>query len=216
MRIIQDKFLRVLAVASVSWAVTCGIGLRTAEGAIVMDALVIFDSGTSLYTYEYTVSRVDVGRKVTGVTWVIIEGVNLQPVYLPASWNIPLFWNILPGNSGPCSPCGAWLSNTASNETGDLLLAGETANFSFTTGYAPRDGRYFITENELGSEINFNQIFGNISLPNYDGSLIETLWTGQDTLNAPPPSPVPLPAALPLFLSALAGLGLMGWRRRTA
>ena len=30
------------------------------------------------------------------------------------------------------------------------------------------------------------------------------------------PSPVPLPAALPLFLSALAGLGLMGWRRRQA
>ncbi len=30
------------------------------------------------------------------------------------------------------------------------------------------------------------------------------------------PSAVPLPAALPLFLSALAGLGLMGWRRRTA
>ena len=29
-------------------------------------------------------------------------------------------------------------------------------------------------------------------------------------------SPVPLPAALPLFLSALAGLGLMGWRRRQA
>jgi hypothetical protein len=27
---------------------------------------------------------------------------------------------------------------------------------------------------------------------------------------------VPLPAALPLFLSALAGLGLMGWRRRRA
>ncbi len=27
---------------------------------------------------------------------------------------------------------------------------------------------------------------------------------------------VPLPAALPLFLSALAGLGLMGWRRRQA
>ena len=29
-------------------------------------------------------------------------------------------------------------------------------------------------------------------------------------------SPVPLPAALPLFVSALAGLGLMGWRRRQA
>ena len=34
--------------------------------------------------------------------------------------------------------------------------------------------------------------------------------------SAPAPSPVPLPAALPLFLSALAGLGLMGWRRRQA
>ncbi len=29
-------------------------------------------------------------------------------------------------------------------------------------------------------------------------------------------APVPLPAALPLFLSALAGLGFVGWRRRTA
>ena len=29
-------------------------------------------------------------------------------------------------------------------------------------------------------------------------------------------TPVPLPAALPLFLSALAGLGFVGWRRRQA
>ncbi len=36
-----------------------------------------------------------------------------------------------------------------------------------------------------------------------------------NAVNAPI-SPVPLPAALPLFLSALAGLGLMGWRRRAA
>ncbi len=31
-----------------------------------------------------------------------------------------------------------------------------------------------------------------------------------------PVHPVPLPAALPLFLSALAGLGFFGWRRRRA
>lgn len=32
--------------------------------------------------------------------------------------------------------------------------------------------------------------------------------------NGDPVSAVPLPAALPLFLSALAGLGLLGWRRK--
>ena len=32
--------------------------------------------------------------------------------------------------------------------------------------------------------------------------------------DAPPVAPVPVPAALPLLLSALAGLGFMGWRRR--
>lgn len=31
---------------------------------------------------------------------------------------------------------------------------------------------------------------------------------------SPPPSPVPLPAALPLFGSALAGLGGFGWLKR--
>jgi hypothetical protein len=36
------------------------------------------------------------------------------------------------------------------------------------------------------------------------------------TLSNVPVSSVPLPAALPLFASGLAGLGLLGWRRRKA
>jgi len=47
-------------------------------------------------------------------------------------------------------------------------------------------------------------------------SLIGSLGVNPGGLAFVPTSVVPLPAALPLFLSALAGLGLMGWRRRQA
>lgn len=45
-------------------------------------------------------------------------------------------------------------------------------------------------------------------------SLAPGFTSGGAYLNFSPVSPVPVPAALPLFSSALAGLGLMGWRRR--
>ncbi|MGF1641472.1 MAG: VPLPA-CTERM sorting domain-containing protein [Rhodospirillales bacterium] len=41
--------------------------------------------------------------------------------------------------------------------------------------------------------------------------LLEAEW---DFTNATAPTPVPVPAALPLFLSGLAALGFAGWRRR--
>ncbi len=47
--------------------------------------------------------------------------------------------------------------------------------------------------------------------PIFDAGSDDTQFTGIIMVSA-----VPLPAALPLFLSALAGLGLMGWRRRQA
>ena len=37
---------------------------------------------------------------------------------------------------------------------------------------------------------------------------------GFNTPIAPTPDPVPLPATLPLFATGLAGLGLLGWRRK--
>jgi hypothetical protein len=42
-----------------------------------------------------------------------------------------------------------------------------------------------------------------------------TNYLGLDNVSlSDPPSPVPLPAALPLFATGLVGLGLLGWRRK--
>ena len=42
-----------------------------------------------------------------------------------------------------------------------------------------------------------------------------TSYLGLDNVSlSDPPSPVPLPATLPLFATGLAGLGLLGWRRK--
>ncbi len=43
-------------------------------------------------------------------------------------------------------------------------------------------------------------------------SMVTTPWTGGSA--NPPPSAIPVPAAFPLFATALAGMGLLGWRRR--
>lgn len=45
---------------------------------------------------------------------------------------------------------------------------------------------------------------------------LEVTGAAYTAFQQPSVSPVPLPAALPLFLAALAGLGFFGWRRRAA
>lgn len=179
---------------------------------------VSFDDSTGQYTYEYVVSGVDQGRKVTGIGWVVTEGTGSpQPEYLPLSWTVPFFWSFLPGHDGPV-PGGVWMSNTGASEgnnvfppdpTWGILLSEQTRTFSFTTGYAPRDGTYFLVENAEDSEVNYQFITGTTVIPNYDGSIVEIPWSGQDTLNRPSgfpePNAVPEPATVFLVILAAGG-----------
>jgi hypothetical protein len=55
--------------------------------------------------------------------------------------------------------------------------------------------------------------FGAIGTPAFETRhFLHSPWSVTFT----PIDPVPLPAALPLFATGLAGLGLLGWRRKKA
>ena len=70
------------------------------------------------------------------------------------------------------------------------------------SGYLADNGKYQIAI-ELSGVLNLYQLHGASSVDTYTGS-----WRDG------PVSTVPLPATLPLFASGLAGLGLLGWRRK--
>jgi hypothetical protein len=208
---------------------------RPGEAAPIMSGSYV-ENADGTFTYSYEVSGVDPGRKVTGVAWVVLEGAAApHPAYLPLSWTVPYFWSLLPGHGGPIAG-GVWTSATGQNfsvpsgGTRDIptgpnsgtLLAGDTRRFAFTTGYAPRLGTYVLVENQDGSEQNYQFLTGTVWLPAYDGSLVETAWSGQSTINIPTdPNRVPEPAVLTLALmglafSPLAGAGLRMSSRATA
>ena len=185
---IRNSLLAILAVGLLS-----GPNVATALPIVASD--VSFDSDTGRYTYSYTIFAVDPGRKVTGHWMGDYRGCwGTTARVLPLSWDTPFAWNFLPGHDGPIAG-GVWMSNTGSSN-GDnrfrcksnwgILLSGQTRSFSFVTGYAPRVGTYFLTENADGSEVGYNFLEGTTIVPDYSASLVETRWIGQDTMDYPP------------------------------
>jgi hypothetical protein len=70
------------------------------------------------------------------------------------------------------------------------------------SGYLADNGKYQIAI-ELSGGLYLYQLHGASLVDKYTGS-----WRDG------PVSTVPLPATLPLFATGLAGLGLLGWRRK--
>lgn len=108
-----------------------------------------------------------------------------------------------------------------------LSSAGSYGNFYYDNIFVPT-APYFTTTGGLlftsstGFEYNFyggggccGSLAGMTYLSTTDGGMaafypgITGTFTATD-----PPDPVPVPAALPLFATGLAGLGLLGWRKK--
>jgi hypothetical protein len=100
---------------------------------------------------------------------------------------------------------------------------------------APGDGLNFFNTSEHGGmnavtflngpttelfDFNGPQLYtGSESAPHFDPGLfvfVKNVLTGDPARETLRISGTPIPAALPLFASALGGLGFIGWRRKTA
>jgi hypothetical protein len=97
------------------------------------------------------------------------------------------------------------------DSTFNLALFSDTTPVgTFTFNFnAPNDVAAFIG---VWTDMPFNNVQIREIVGGIDNEFFGEVYTGVRRFNGV--SPVPVPAALPLFLAALAGLGFIGWRRR--
>jgi hypothetical protein len=108
-----------------------------------------------------------------------------------------------------------WMDNeddwTLSVGGGTLTASGDTATYNFGADTTASLLKVFAFDAFEQTGCGFS-LFGHCIVPRGGP---DDFWVKNITVEAvSPPAAVPLPAALPLFASAVAGMGLLGWRRR--
>lgn len=117
------------------------------------------------------------------------------------------------GNANPGTVAGLLNDLAGTTFTGEDAIrveAGGQESATFTTS-----AEFFVLK--LGNNFAFFQNFDDLITVNFEvlargaglGFSNATFFGGDGTV-----APIPLPAALPLFLTALGGLGFLGYRRR--
>lgn len=95
----------------------------------------------------------------------------------------------------------------------DLLGLSNSSNGN-QVGNVKSDGPVFIGFTSDIALSGFSLIHGDFVAPGFVKGNNEKFYIGSLTLASPPPSTVPVPAALPLLLAGLGAFGVLGWRRR--
>jgi hypothetical protein len=173
-----------------------------------------YSLATSVYTFTYTGSNVGIDgteQSLTGSFSIPIADFGGQPASLP---NTDITALSFTGNSyhtffNPISATETWA-------TPDIYTL-FSASVVFTyIGAIPQveEGTANLAQNSGGYDVFIGCCNTGFSYPGTFGPTTAEMNHNQWVTTSSDLGTTPLPAALPLFLAGLGGLGLLGWRRK--
>jgi hypothetical protein len=194
---------RLVGAAALSLASLFGVPLAQASVSTQLNLPITADPTPGLFDFTYSVTLSTAEQIVNGSYFTLYD---VGPLAGPITTTglMSTNWAFSQALTGP-TPAGALPTDKAS-------VLNLTATYNGTTTLAPASGAVgnlgtftivslastYVLANEVGSaQLRTSPHFADTSIE-FDGV----------------PSPVPLPGALPLFATGLAGLGMLGWRKR--